>query len=86
MSEEFEKRGVKMIGLSADDLGSHGKWIEDINEISKTNLKFPIIGDKDREVSLQERPGFKSMRCRSQGGWLRMLVSKYRSDVENMMG
>jgi len=52
MSGEFEKRGVKMIGLSADDLGSHGKWIEDINELSKTNLKFPIIGDKDREVRL----------------------------------
>jgi len=71
MSEEFEKRGVKMIGLSADDLGSHGKWIEDINELSKTDLKFPIIGDKDREVSLREQPGFKSLRFRPQGRWLR---------------
>lgn len=40
-----------MIGLSANDLGSHGKWIEDINEISKTNLSFPIIADADREVA-----------------------------------
>ena len=49
--DEFEKRGVKMIGLSANDLGSHDKWIKDINEISNTNLQFPIIADADREVA-----------------------------------
>ncbi|GAM86613.1 hypothetical protein ANO11243_046270 [Dothideomycetidae sp. 11243] len=48
---EFEKRNVKMIGLSANDLGSHEKWIEDINELSKTNLQFPIIADADRKVA-----------------------------------
>lgn len=36
---------------SANDLGSHGKWIEDINEISNTNLSFPIIADAEREVA-----------------------------------
>lgn len=51
MKDEFEKRGVKMIGLSANDLSSHGRWIEDINEISKTNLQFPIIADADRKVA-----------------------------------
>ncbi|KAK3081319.1 peroxiredoxin 1 [Coniosporium uncinatum] len=51
LKDEFEKRNVKMIGLSANDLGSHGKWIEDINEISKTNLQFPIIADADRKVA-----------------------------------
>ena len=51
LSSEFEKRGVKMIGLSANDLSSHGKWIEDINDISKTNLQFPIIADADRNVA-----------------------------------
>jgi glutaredoxin/glutathione-dependent peroxiredoxin len=50
MRQEFEKRGVKMIGLSANDLGSHGKWIEDINELSKTQLQFPIIADAERKV------------------------------------
>jgi peroxiredoxin (alkyl hydroperoxide reductase subunit C) len=36
---------------SANDLTSHGKWIEDINEISNTNLQFPIIADPDRKVA-----------------------------------
>ncbi|EME46359.1 hypothetical protein DOTSEDRAFT_61010 [Dothistroma septosporum NZE10] len=51
LRNEFEKRGVQMIGLSANDLTSHGKWIEDINELSKTNLQFPIIADADRKVA-----------------------------------
>ncbi|MCJ1237227.1 peroxiredoxin 1 [Varicellaria rhodocarpa] len=48
---EFEKRNVKMIGLSANDLSSHGRWISDINEISSTDLSFPIIADADRHVA-----------------------------------
>lgn len=51
LKDEFEKRNVKMIGLSANDLGSHDKWIQDINDISKTNLQFPIIADADRKVA-----------------------------------
>ena len=51
LAPEFEKRGVKMIGLSANDLGDHGKWIADINDISKTDLQFPIIADAKREVA-----------------------------------
>ncbi|KAJ4139688.1 hypothetical protein NW768_001029 [Fusarium equiseti] len=48
---KFEKRGVKMIGLSANDLSSHDKWVDDINEVSNTNLQFPIIADADRKVT-----------------------------------
>ena len=51
LKSEFEARNVKMIGLSANDLGSHDKWIQDINELSKTNLAFPIIADADRKVA-----------------------------------
>lgn len=40
-----------MIGLSANDLGSHDRWIKDINEISQTNLQFPIIADADRRIA-----------------------------------
>jgi alkyl hydroperoxide reductase subunit AhpC len=39
-----------MIGLSANDLQSHDRWTEDINDISKTNLQFPITADADRKV------------------------------------
>ncbi|KAF2153323.1 mitochondrial peroxiredoxin PRX1 [Myriangium duriaei CBS 260.36] len=51
LEPEFTKRGVKLIGLSANTVESHGGWIKDINEISQTNLKFPIIGDKERKVA-----------------------------------
>ncbi|KAL2410793.1 Peroxiredoxin PRX1, mitochondrial [Exophiala dermatitidis] len=51
LKPEFEKRGVKMIGLSANDLKSHDKWIQDINDISQTQLEFPIIADPERKVA-----------------------------------
>ncbi|KAF2856781.1 thioredoxin-like protein [Plenodomus tracheiphilus IPT5] len=51
LEPEFTKRGAKLIGLSANTVESHGGWIKDIDEISGSNLKFPIIGDKSREVA-----------------------------------
>ncbi|KAI4716757.1 hypothetical protein E4T48_07084 [Aureobasidium sp. EXF-10727] len=51
LKNEFDARGVKMIGLSANDLGSHEGWIKDINEIANTSLQFPIIADHDRKVA-----------------------------------
>ncbi|KAF2269087.1 mitochondrial peroxiredoxin PRX1 [Lojkania enalia] len=51
MKDEFDRRGVKMIGLSADDLAQHDKWVDDINEISNTKVQFPIIADADHKVS-----------------------------------
>ena len=40
-----------MIGLSANDLSSHHKWIADINELSNTTVQFPIIADASRKVA-----------------------------------
>ncbi|KAF2477748.1 mitochondrial peroxiredoxin-like protein Prx1 [Lindgomyces ingoldianus] len=51
LKNEFEKRGVKMIGLSANDLTSHDQWVSDINEVCNTNVQFPIIADADRNVA-----------------------------------
>lgn len=51
LSEEFNKRGVKAIALSVDDVESHKNWIQDINETQNTIVNFPIIADKDRKVS-----------------------------------
>ncbi|PWN46231.1 putative thioredoxin peroxidase [Ceraceosorus guamensis] len=48
---EFDKRGVKLIGLSANDIDSHDRWIKDITDVSKANVTFPIIGDKDRKIA-----------------------------------
>ncbi|KAF2755237.1 thioredoxin-like protein [Pseudovirgaria hyperparasitica] len=52
LEPEFTKRGAKLIGLSANTIDSHGKWIADIDEISGSSLSFPIIGDKERQVAL----------------------------------
>ncbi|KAI4659206.1 uncharacterized protein J4E78_005632 [Alternaria triticimaculans] len=51
LKDEFDARGVQMIGLSANDLSSHDQWIADINETSNTTVQFPIIADADRHVA-----------------------------------
>jgi len=48
---EFEKRNVKVIGLSVDPLSSHKGWAEDIKETQGSALNFPLIADPDRKVS-----------------------------------
>ena len=51
LKDEFDKRGVKAIALSVDDVESHKGWINDINETQNTAVNFPIIADQDRKVS-----------------------------------
>ena len=51
LKDQFEKRGVKAIALSVDDVESHHGWIQDINETQNTQVNFPILADKDRKVS-----------------------------------
>ena len=51
LHDEFQKRGVKAIALSVDDIESHKGWIEDINKTQNTTVNFPILADKDRKVS-----------------------------------
>lgn len=51
LKPEFDKRNVKIIGLSVDPADSHSRWAEDIRETQGTALNFPVIADSDREVS-----------------------------------
>ncbi|CAN6621599.1 peroxiredoxin Prx1p, mitochondrial [Trichomonascus vanleenenianus] len=51
LEDEFAKRDVKLIGLSANDTSSHHAWIKDINEVAGSNLTFPIIADPERKVA-----------------------------------
>ena len=48
---EFDKRDVKVIGLSVDPVDSHMKWEGDIAETQGAAVNFPMIGDSDRRVS-----------------------------------
>ncbi len=48
---EFDKRNVKVIGLSVDPVGNHAKWAADIAETQGTAPNYPMIGDADFNVS-----------------------------------
>jgi thioredoxin-dependent peroxiredoxin len=48
---EFRKRNVKLIGLSVDPVDSHSKWLGDIEETQGAKVNYPIIGDRNLEIS-----------------------------------
>ena len=48
---EFDKRGVKVIGLSVDAASDHERWADDIEETQGARPDYPIIGDADFNVS-----------------------------------
>lgn len=48
---EFEKRGVKVIGLSVDGINDHERWADDIEQTQGARPRFPIIADPDRTVA-----------------------------------
>ncbi|MFN0117525.1 MAG: peroxiredoxin [Elusimicrobiota bacterium] len=52
LKPQFEKRGVKVIGLSVDPLKDHNAWSKDIEETQGTALNFPLLADADKKVSL----------------------------------
>jgi alkyl hydroperoxide reductase subunit AhpC len=51
LKPEFDKRGVKIIGLSADSTERHAGWAKDIEETQGVAPNYPIIGDADLSVS-----------------------------------
>ncbi|MEY2985026.1 MAG: hypothetical protein RLZZ568_1643 [Cyanobacteriota bacterium] len=51
LKPEFDKRNVKVIALSVDDVESHQGWISDINETQNTTVNYPILADGDRKVA-----------------------------------
>lgn len=51
LKPEFDKRNVKVIGLSVDPIDKHGLWAKDIEETQGTAVNFPMIGDPTLNVS-----------------------------------
>jgi len=51
LKPEFDKRGVKVIGLSIDASDSHEKWAADIEETQGSRVNFPLIADHDKKVA-----------------------------------
>jgi alkyl hydroperoxide reductase subunit AhpC len=51
LKPEFEKRNVKVLGLSVDPLSDHHGWAKDIEETQGCKLNFPLLADPDRKIS-----------------------------------
>ena len=51
LKPEFDKRGVKIIGLSVDPVENHKKWSSDIKDVVGFAPNYPMIGDTDLNVS-----------------------------------
>jgi alkyl hydroperoxide reductase subunit AhpC len=51
LKPEFDKRGVKIIGLSVDELSNHAAWADDIKETQGFAVNFPVIADANRKVA-----------------------------------
>jgi alkyl hydroperoxide reductase subunit AhpC len=51
LKPEFDKRNVKVIALSVDDVDSHNGWVGDIEATQGTKLNYPILADPDRVVA-----------------------------------
>ena len=51
LEQQFAQRGVKVLGLSVDKVSDHGKWAQDIQDVSGATVNFPMIGDPELKVA-----------------------------------
>jgi alkyl hydroperoxide reductase subunit AhpC len=51
LKPDFDKRNVKIIGLSVDPVANHGKWASDIEETQGHAVTYPMIGDPELKVA-----------------------------------
>ena len=51
LKPEFDKRGVKVLGLSVDKIEDHGRWAQDIQETQGAALNFPLLADPTGEIA-----------------------------------
>ena len=51
MKHEFDKRGVKLIGISIDTVEDHQRWKQDIKDVTGASVNYPMIGDNNLEVA-----------------------------------
>jgi alkyl hydroperoxide reductase subunit AhpC len=51
LKPEFDKRNVKVIGLSVDPVSDHQRWAGDIKDVTGAALNFPLIGDPDKSIA-----------------------------------
>ena len=80
LKPEFERRKVKIIGLSVDPVDNHSKWAADIAETQGQAPNYPLIGDPDLKVSKlydmlpEETPGTSASRSAADNQTVRNVV------------
>src|SRR5437867_2949864 len=80
LKPEFDRRNVKVIGLSVDPVDSHAKWAADIEETQGQAPNYPVIGDTDLKVSKlyemlpEETPGTSTGRTATDNQTVRNVV------------
>ena len=51
LKPEFDKRNVKVVGLSVDGVADHEAWSQDIEDVTGSKLNFPLLADPERKVA-----------------------------------
>ena len=51
LKHEFDKRGVKLIGISVDSVEDHQRWKNDIKDVTGAQVNYPMIGDSNLTVA-----------------------------------
>src|SRR4026208_2262361 len=51
IKHEFDKRGVKLIGISVDSVEDHKRWKNDIKDVTGAEVNYPMIGDPELAVA-----------------------------------
>jgi len=51
LKSEFDKRNVKILGLSVDPITDHAKWAQDIQDVTGHAVNYPLIGDSELKVA-----------------------------------
>jgi alkyl hydroperoxide reductase subunit AhpC len=51
LKPEFDKRNTKVIGLSVDPVDAHGRWQQDIQDVTGARVNFPMIADPEKKVA-----------------------------------
>ncbi len=51
LKDEFDRRNVKILGLSVDPVTDHAKWLQDIKDVTGHALNYPLVGDSDLKVA-----------------------------------
>ncbi|MEL6341883.1 MAG: peroxiredoxin [Myxococcota bacterium] len=51
LKDEWDKRNVKVVGLSVDSVEDHNGWAQDIEDVTGNALNFPLLADPDRKVA-----------------------------------